>query len=75
MSRRQASLLNLLLSLLFAIIIIAVAKLNTSGDSFTITGLLIAVWFVPFCILSQWGGHNSVAAELRCLRNKLIGRR
>lgn len=54
MTRKQATLTNLLLSLVFALAIIGSAVLvEDKGVSRTVSFLLIAVWFVPFFYLSR----------------------
>lgn len=68
MSNRQAASLNVAISILFAAAIIISAKYLNFGSDFTVTGLLIAAWFVPFWTLSNWNGQNSVAREINCLR-------
>ena len=39
----------------------------------TITYFLIAVWLIPFTILSQTRNRNSVKSELTCLKRRLSG--
>jgi len=71
MSHRQAAFLNVAISILFAAgILLYSAFFNTDGD-YTPVGLLIAVWFVPFWILSNWNSKKTIAKEFRCLQKMI----
>lgn len=68
MSNRQAAILNVVISVLFAVAIVLSATYLDLGSNSTVTGLLIAAWFVPFWTLSNWKGQNSLTREVNCLR-------
>jgi hypothetical protein len=70
MTKKQAAILNVAVSLLFAVTIILVAKFSPDESGFTVTGILIAIWFVPFWTLSNWG-EGSIQKELACFKNWL----
>lgn len=71
MTFRRAAILNLLISVVFAALMIVLPRYIDFMDRFTVVGLLLAVWFVPFSILSTAGGPHSVTRELRCLGRRL----
>lgn len=68
MKRSTAGLLNVAISLIFAAAILAAAWwLPNEETRSMVTFVLIAIWFVPFSVLTAEGAGNSVGAEVRCL--------
>lgn len=72
MNKRQAGILNIAISIVFAIAMIGVSWATKGENNFVWVGLLVAVWWVPFTVLSNWGNQNgSIAGELRCVGRKI----
>ncbi len=74
MSKRQAAVLNILSAIVFAAAMIAGPRLFNWESNSVQVGLLIAVWFIPFSILSSWTGPGSFSREIRCLSAKFSRR-
>ena len=65
MSKYQAGLLNIAISVVFAAgMIVARCYVNDESSSL-VMGLLIAIWFVPFSLLSNYKGECA-RAEVKC---------
>jgi hypothetical protein len=59
MTPQKAAVLNIIISLMFAAAIISVTCFSDDAtDNNTITFLLIALWFIPFSLLSGFGKNK-----------------
>lgn len=74
MNPRRAAVLNLVVAIVFAAAILMSAFLLPDEEaSATVTYLLIAVWLIPFTLLSASAGRRSIRSEYRCIRRKVAG--
>lgn len=68
MSKQQAAILNVGISVLFATLMISTRWFVESESRSMVTGLLTAVWFVPFLFLSNWKGE-CIQQKVKCADN------